>query len=135
MINSEFSVTPSTSTFPFSLLAFQDLSTDDPETWAWDFGDGTTSTLQNPTKVYTKSGRYSVSLTVTNPLGSSTEIKALYIQVNFLKKETKYNYIHVRGTLKTLDGAVPEDMLGIKIAVATGPGKFTVKKNGVRVQF
>jgi PKD repeat protein len=32
--------------------------------WSWDFGDATTSTLQNPTHVYTTSGTYTVCLTV-----------------------------------------------------------------------
>ena len=31
----------------------------------WDFGDGTTSTLQNPSKIFNKSGKYKIKLTVT----------------------------------------------------------------------
>ena len=37
----------------------------------WDFGDGTISTIQNPTKNYTVSGNYTVKLTVTNVSGCS----------------------------------------------------------------
>ena len=37
--------------------------------WAWNFGDGNTSTLQNPTHVYTTAGTYNVSLIVTNIFG------------------------------------------------------------------
>ncbi len=37
----------------------------------WDFGDGTTSSLQNPTKNYTVSGNYTVKLTATNTAGCS----------------------------------------------------------------
>ncbi|GAB2822772.1 PKD domain-containing protein [Ferruginibacter profundus] len=37
-----------------------------PQTWAWDFGDGFTSTLQNPVHTYAAFGSYNVSLTVTN---------------------------------------------------------------------
>ncbi len=37
------------------------------DTWQWDFGDGTTSTLQNPPlHTYVDTGTYKVSLTVTN---------------------------------------------------------------------
>jgi len=36
------------------------------ETWAWDFGDDSTSTLQDPTHTYTTMGTYTVSLTVTD---------------------------------------------------------------------
>lgn len=39
-------------------------------TYLWNFGDGTTSTLQNPpAKVYGSTGNYTVSLTVTDALG------------------------------------------------------------------
>ena len=40
--------------------------------WAWDFGDGGTSTLQNPTHVYANPGSYTVCLTVTDACGSGT---------------------------------------------------------------
>lgn len=43
---------------------FTDLSTGNPDTFSWDFGDGNTSTDQNPSHVYTTSGSYNVSLTV-----------------------------------------------------------------------
>lgn len=49
--------------------------------WEWDFGDGGTSTLQNPDHVYTTSGSYAVTLTVYNGLDSDMEIKPLYITV------------------------------------------------------
>lgn len=50
------------------------LSTSSPEVTAflWTFGDGTTSTSQNPTKVYNTEGTYYVSLTGTGPAGSVT---------------------------------------------------------------
>lgn len=37
--------------------------------WEWDFGDGTTSTLQNPSKSYTATGFYTVTLKVTSSTG------------------------------------------------------------------
>jgi outer membrane protein assembly factor BamB len=37
-----------------------------PYTWHWNFGDGQTSTLQNPTHSYTNPGNYTVTLTVTD---------------------------------------------------------------------
>ena len=39
--------------------------------YSWNFGDGTSSTLQNPSKTYAQSGTYVVSLTVTNAQGCS----------------------------------------------------------------
>jgi PKD repeat protein len=48
-------------------ISFTDLSTDSDGSitaWQWDFGDGNTSTLQNPTHKYGDDGTYTVSLTV-----------------------------------------------------------------------
>jgi PKD repeat protein len=42
------------------------------DTWDWDFGDGTGSTLQKPKHTYTVPGRYTVTLTVGGPGGSAT---------------------------------------------------------------
>jgi len=39
--------------------------------WNWNFGDGVTSTLQNPAHVYTTVGNFTPALTVTNNLGST----------------------------------------------------------------
>ncbi len=45
-----------------------------PQTWAWDFGDGFTSSLQNPVHTYATYGTYNVSLTVTNGSCSHTRV-------------------------------------------------------------
>jgi hypothetical protein len=42
-------------------------------TWYWDFGDTYTSDEQNPTHVYTEAGNYTVTLTVTDDGGNSTD--------------------------------------------------------------
>jgi len=49
---------------------FTDLSENDPTDWDWTFGDGGTSTDENPTYNYTSPGTYSVTLVVTNGEGS-----------------------------------------------------------------
>jgi len=49
--------------------------------WLWDFGDGGTSTEQNPSYTYYESGLYTVTLTVTGPGGSSS--KQDYIDVGY----------------------------------------------------
>jgi PKD repeat protein len=41
-------------------------------TYAWDFGDGNTSTMQNPSHTYTDNGTYTVLLTVTDDCGTDT---------------------------------------------------------------
>jgi PKD repeat protein len=51
---------------------FTDTSTGEPTSWQWKFGDGTTSTEQNPTHTYNATGTYDVTLTVWNDMGSDT---------------------------------------------------------------
>lgn len=63
-------------------VKFQDLSSNGPNAWAWDFGDGNTSNIQNPNYTYTQPGLYTVQLTATNVVGSNTEVKTGYIFVN-----------------------------------------------------
>ena len=51
-------------------VQFTDLSTNDPISWTWDFGDGNGSNEQHPEHTYTVPGVYTVSLTVTNAGGT-----------------------------------------------------------------
>jgi hypothetical protein len=44
--------------------------------YGWDFGDGTTATAANPMKVYADNGTYTVTLTVTDPLGATSTATA-----------------------------------------------------------
>lgn len=75
-----FSGTPLTGTVSLS-VAFTDASTGAPSSWLWIFGDGATSTAQNPTHSYATPGVYNVSLTATNSLGSSSLSKTAYVLV------------------------------------------------------
>ncbi len=50
--------------------------------WLWDFGDGNTSSLQNPAHAYQNAGTYTISLTVTNSFDSTAVVtRPNYIQV------------------------------------------------------
>jgi PKD repeat protein len=50
--------------------------------WSWEFGDGATSTLRNPTHTYASgAAKYDVKLTVTGPNGSNSKLIGSYIQV------------------------------------------------------
>jgi hypothetical protein len=56
------------------LITFTDCSAANIELWSWDFGDGETSTEQNPSHRYRKTGDYSVTLTVIYDGGASNSI-------------------------------------------------------------
>ena len=64
-------------------VQFTDISTSNlgsVQSWAWNFGDGTTSSLQNPTHTYSANGTYNVTLVITDISGcSNTFTKALVV--------------------------------------------------------
>jgi PKD repeat protein len=53
-------------------VAFADASTFFPTSWSWDFGDGNTSTEQNPVHTYAEPGTYDIQLEVCNDNGCDT---------------------------------------------------------------
>ena len=74
----DFGATPQSGGLPLA-VTFQDMSAGNPTSWAWVFGDGTTSTAQNPSHTYTKAGTYAIRLTVANAFGTSSKTKSGYI--------------------------------------------------------
>ena len=67
------------------LVRFTDTSSNNPSSWLWEFGDGMTSTEQNPSHTYEGSGVFSVTLTASNAGGSSTVTRAGYISTGSVK--------------------------------------------------
>jgi PKD repeat protein len=64
-------------------VSFTDLSTGQPTSWLWNFGDDSNSVQQNPSHNYTNPGNYLVSLTVSNSTGSDTKTNSFYIRVGY----------------------------------------------------
>ncbi|MDD2200359.1 MAG: PKD domain-containing protein, partial [Bacteroidales bacterium] len=63
-------------------VQFTDLSIGDPIAWTWNFGDGGTSSSQNPTFTFENPGTYNVMLIILNEDNDSdTEVKNAYITV------------------------------------------------------
>ncbi len=75
-----FSASPTSGTKPL-VVTFTDKSTNNPTSWKWNFGDGTTSTTHNPIHTYIKAGSHTVTLTATNSAGSNKVTKTNYIKV------------------------------------------------------
>ncbi len=76
------SFTAKTSTCQSDTLNFTDKSTGAViKTWAWNFGDGGTSVLQNPTHLYTKSGDFITTLLVTNSNGCTSALDSQKIHI------------------------------------------------------
>jgi PKD repeat protein len=75
-----FSASPTNGVEPLN-VSFTDASSNSPTGWSWSFGDGGTSTLQNPSHAYTTAGVYTVRLIASNAGGSHTNTKTAYITV------------------------------------------------------
>ncbi len=78
-------ITPIASAFTYvdngGVVTFSDASTG-AISWFWDFGDSTTSTLQNPVHTYTNPGSYTITLTINNGACSSTQTFSVLIGIS-----------------------------------------------------
>jgi PKD repeat protein len=117
---------------------FVDQSTGNPTSWAWSFGDGGSSTLQNPVHTYAAAGNYTVTLTVANDAGSSHASNVVTIaagdppkaafefivngnQVNFLDRSTNHptSWFWTFGDNTSSSAQSP-------VHTYAGPGTYTV---------
>ncbi len=87
---------------------FSDESKGELENWEWDFGDGSSSTEQNPTHVYEVNGVYTVSLTVVDTAGQTeTMTKADFVTVTNstgvqIKSESKVFSVYPNPTAQSI---------------------------------
>jgi PKD repeat protein len=126
-----FSIVPSqllpTADFTFNISGTAVLFTSQSEfgtEYVWDFGDGSTSTEENPVHVYGVDGDYMVTLTVTNICGSeSTTILVSTTTIGINDNETLSFGVYPNPASTELflqpNGAVPSD-LNIDIISTTG---------------
>jgi pseudomonalisin len=110
-VAANFSASATSGKVPLT-VHFTDKSVGSIKSWLWNFGDGKTSTTQNPSHTYSKAGAYTVTLTVT---GADGETSAL----------TESNYITVCTAPKANFTAAPVS------GKAPLPVVFTDKSTGV----
>ncbi|MBN2393736.1 MAG: PKD domain-containing protein [Anaerolineae bacterium] len=79
-VSASFVASPTVGAPPLT-VTFTNLSTGDYENSLWSFGDGMTSTLENPTHTYMVTGIYTVTLVAGGFGGTDTEVRAEYINV------------------------------------------------------
>jgi len=78
----ELPVSGFTSEAANGVVMLNSTSSGSPSSYSWDFGNGTTSTEENPTIEYDQNGTYNVCLTVTNDCGEDTNCQEIqYITV------------------------------------------------------
>lgn len=102
-------------------VQFTDASQNVPTSWVWDFGDGATSTLQNPSHCFAAAGTYRVQLTAANASGNSispftaiTYNSAVPVAATCAPATAAYccNYGVVRVRLGTVDNASADGSAG-----------------------
>jgi PKD repeat protein len=77
----DFTASPTSGVAPLT-VRFTNTSRGEITSYAWDFGDGSTSTEKNPQHTYRNPGSYSVSLTVRGPGGQDTKRRPNLITVS-----------------------------------------------------
>jgi PKD repeat protein len=76
------SFTAPTSACVNTTVTFSNTSIGTPTSYLWNFGNGQTSTLANPSYTYATAGSYTVTLTVTNAAGSNTTTSSIVVQAS-----------------------------------------------------
>lgn len=113
-------------------VQFYDLSTN-ATSWSWDFGDGGTSTLQDPIHVYTSGGKFTVKLTASNSGSSDVLVSTNLISVsganaiaetdiNSYKIITDNHVVSVEGVVSYISIF---DISGHLVQAATASGRFS----------
>ena len=74
----DFTATPTSGVAPLN-VQFTDTSSNNTQSWAWQFGDGNTSTQENTSHTYYAKGIYTVNLTVQGLCGEDTVTKQINV--------------------------------------------------------
>ncbi len=107
-------------------VSFQNESTGEGNTYAWDFGDDNTSTEVNPEHTYSTAGTYTVKLTATNSTGSNTferdvTVTAANPLLEFLAGSNQKTWILQREGIALGVGPAAEDVQWFAFGGASAP--------------
>jgi len=91
---------------------FSDKSLGNPTEWNWDFGDGGSSNVQNPTYLYKTTGIYQVHLNIKNSNTFCNENVNKIINVNFKKIRIKGTFGFIFNNNYFAKGVFPVDFKG-----------------------
>lgn len=78
-----FSLSNNTSTFTNTSI--------DGDSYSWDFGDGMTSTEENPVHIYGAIGNYTVTLTITNDCGTSVSTQTVDVLTSIFDPNVEFD--------------------------------------------
>jgi PKD repeat protein len=125
---SNFGASVTTGPAPLT-VNFTDTSAGSVTSWAWDFGDGATSTAQNPSHTYAAVGTYTVTLNVAGPAGSDGEVKTGFISVT--APQVYYLSFNGTTTIPGLGTVEDEDVVAYDVGTGTWSMHFDGSDVGV----
>ncbi|PYS90501.1 MAG: hypothetical protein DMF62_04880 [Acidobacteria bacterium] len=115
----EFTMNPSSGVVG-QTIQFNDSSTNFPTSWAWLFGDGATSTQQNPTHSFAGASTYNVQLTATNATGSNAKTHSIVIGAGGGTGGTPDYVVGVNGSLQQILELPYSSIAGKRVLVPSG---------------
>jgi gliding motility-associated-like protein len=102
-----FSSSATTGCSPLT-VSFKDLSSGNPTSWKWNFGNGNTSTLQNPGTTYTTAGTFTVTLNASDGTTSSQSTAVITVYGKPIAGFTPAPAVSCVGTVVTFtDNSTP----------------------------
>lgn len=127
-------------------------TSENADTYLWDFGDGNTSTEENPVHEYTFGGTYPVSLTASNNCSSSSKIEEALIPLGIsesnikifpnpassiiqiaISKVTTFKIFDLAGNMK-ITGSITSDSDQINVSqLGSGVYLIQIEQDGARV--
>jgi PKD repeat protein len=119
-------------------VVFSDISTNNPSSWEWHFGDGNTSTVQNPTHEYMANGIYTVTLITQNTFGADTAVYPSLIEINRPLPPVYQDSIENCGPMSVTLSAISDgitnwfDSYSASSPIATGP-EYSYYANSTKI--
>lgn len=93
----------------------------------WDFGDGNTSSIQNPSHTYTTSGTYTITLIASDCIFADTSIYTIQIGTNSMKETSDSEFdLYPNPTTKQINLMVDSNLLGSVYTVYDNTGKLVL---------
>lgn len=93
-------------------------------TYSWDFGDGNTSSVQNPSHTFATNGTYTVTLVASACIFSDTITKTIQIETNSMEENTNANFeFYPNPTTHQLTINIEKQLLGSVYTIYHYTGK------------
>jgi C1A family cysteine protease len=100
-------------------VRFTDTSTENSSSWLWDFGDGQTSTDQNPTHTYTLPGNHTITLSVDDNFSTTTKSGCIRVTPVLFGDANEDSTVNQADTLIVL-----QEIVGLRKQPDAGTDRF-----------